>query len=58
MEYIAFDCHKRYTWAVVEDEQGRSWRKSGLSTYLEHGGSFWQAVRVPPVAMDTVATPS
>ena len=23
MEYIAFDCHKRYTWAVVEDEQGR-----------------------------------
>jgi len=21
MEYIAFDCHKRYTWAVVEDEQ-------------------------------------
>ena len=23
MEYIAFDCHKRYTWAVVEDEQGQ-----------------------------------
>ena len=23
MEYIAFDCHKRYTWAVVEDERGR-----------------------------------
>lgn len=22
MEYIAFDCHKRYTWAVVEDERG------------------------------------
>jgi len=22
MEYIAFDCYKRYTWAVVEDEEG------------------------------------
>jgi|GEM_PF-3498507 hypothetical protein len=22
MEYIAFDCHKRYTFAVVEDERG------------------------------------
>ena len=23
MEYIAFDCHKKYTYAVVEDEKGR-----------------------------------
>jgi len=23
MEYIAFDCHKRYTYAVVKDEKGR-----------------------------------
>jgi len=23
MEYIAFDCHKHYTYAVVEDERGR-----------------------------------
>lgn len=22
MQYIAFDCHKRYTWAVVKDERG------------------------------------
>jgi hypothetical protein len=22
MEYIAFDCHKRYTYVVVEDEEG------------------------------------
>ena len=22
MEYIAFDCHKRYTFAVVEDDRG------------------------------------
>jgi len=22
MEYIAFDCHKRHTWAVVESERG------------------------------------
>lgn len=22
MEYIAFDVHKHYTWAVVEDERG------------------------------------
>ena len=23
MEYIAFDCHKKYTYAVVEDEKGQ-----------------------------------
>ncbi len=25
MEYIAFDCHKRYTYAVVENERGIQW---------------------------------
>jgi len=31
MEYIAFDCHKRYTYAVVEDEEGRvKWETRGF----------------------------
>ena len=28
MEYIAFDCHKRYTYAVVEDEDGHMLREA------------------------------
>jgi len=30
MEYIAFYCHKKYTWAVVEDERGRVVREGRI----------------------------
>jgi len=30
MEYIAFDCHKHYTYAVVEDERGRVVREGRI----------------------------
>ena len=56
MEYIAFDCHKRYTYAVVEDEKGRvHWEgkivheRGALAAFLKeecHPGS--------PVAVETV----
>lgn len=30
MEYIAFDVHKHYTWALVEDERGRNKREGKI----------------------------
>ncbi|MEM3658513.1 MAG: hypothetical protein QXQ66_08915 [Candidatus Hadarchaeum sp.] len=30
MEFIAFDCHKRHTYAVVEDGQGRVKREGKI----------------------------
>jgi len=38
MEYIAFDCHKRYTWAVVKDEQGRLVREH-IYVFIKFGGA-------------------
>ena len=55
MEYIAFDCHKKYTYAVVEDKEGRvHWEgkivheRGALAAFLKacHPGS--------PVAVETV----
>jgi len=38
MEYIAFDCHKKYTYAVVEDEEGRVKREGKIV----HEPELWQ----------------
>lgn len=55
MEYIAFDCHKRYTYVVVEDERGRIKRegkipheRGALAAFLAGCGSG------SPVAVETV----
>jgi len=55
MEYIAFDCHKKYTWAVVEDERGRVVRegriphqRGSLREFLSH------CCEGSPVAVETV----
>ena len=55
MEYIAFDCHKRYTWTVVEDEQGQVL----VEERIEHApGALWEFLAVwesgSPVAVETV----
>jgi len=55
MEYIAFDCHKRYTWAVVEDEQGQIL----VEERIEHApGALRESLAVwepgSPVAVETV----
>jgi len=56
MEYIAFDCHKRYTWAVVKEERDRLVRegkiphqRGSLREFLSrcHEGSRWQWRRRP-----------
>jgi transposase len=42
MQYIAFDCHKRYTFASVEDERGKLLRESRI----EHRkGAFAEFLR-------------
>jgi len=56
MEYIAFDCHKRYTYAVVEDEKGRvHWEgkivheRGALAAFLKE-----ECRPGSPVAVETV----
>ena len=55
MEYIAFDCHKRYTWAVVEDQRGLVKREGKIP---HARGALREFLRgcVPgsPVAVETV----
>jgi len=55
MEYIAFDCHKRYTWAVVEDQRGLV-KREGKIPHVR--GALREFLRgcVPgsPVAVETV----
>ena len=49
MEYIAFDCHKKYTYAVVEDEKGRvHWEGK-----IVHERGLWLRPG-SPVAVETV----
>ena len=55
MEYIAFDSHKRYTYAVVEDEQGRiKWE----GKILHERGAIAEFLRTcepgSPVALETI----
>ena len=55
MEYIAFDCHKRYTWAVVEDEQGQilvEERIEHVPGALREFLAVWESGS--PVAVETV----
>ena len=48
MEYIAFDCHKHYTYAVVEDERGRVVREGRIPHERgPYGSSFPAAMRAP-----------
>ena len=55
MEYIAFDCHKRYTFVSVEDAQGRVLNE----TRIEHergalAGFLAERAGGSPVAVETV----
>ena len=55
MEYIAFDCHKRYTWAVVEDERGRVVREGKIPHQRGILREFLSRCREgSPVAVETV----
>ena len=55
MEYIAFDCHKRYTWAVVEDEQGRVVREGKVPHQRGSLREFLSRCQEgSPVAVETV----
>jgi transposase len=55
MQYIAFDAHKRYTWARVEDEHGKAVRQGRI----EHAKAALQKFLADlesgsPVAVETV----
>ena len=55
MQYIAFDAHKRYTWARVEDQSARVRRQERIRH--EHGafGAFLSKCAADsPVAVETV----
>ena len=55
MEYIAFDCHNRYTWAVVEDERGRVVREGKIPHQRGSLREFLSRCRGgSPVAVETV----
>ena len=55
MEYIAFDCHKRYTWAVVEDERGRVVREGKIPHQRGSLREFLSRCQEgSPVAVETV----
>jgi len=55
VEYIAFDCHKRYTWAVVEDEQGEILEEERIE-HVPGAVREFLAGHAPgtPVAVETV----
>jgi len=48
MEYIAFDCHKRYTWAVVEDERGMVKRDEKIPMSVGPSRSSFRCVNRAP----------
>lgn len=55
MQYIVFDCHKRYTYAMVEDSTGKVIREARI----DHGrGALQQFLELhekgAPVAVGTV----
>jgi len=55
MEYIAFDCHKHYTYAVVEDERGRIVREGRIPHERGALREFLSRCREgSPVAVETV----
>ncbi len=55
MQCIAFDAHKRYTWALVDDEQGRTLREERIThrkgTLIEF---LAQCEPGSPVAVETI----
>ena len=56
MEYIAFDCHKKYTYAVVEDEKGRVHWEGRIAHERGALAAFLLEACYPgsPVAVETV----
>lgn len=55
MQYIAFDVHKRYTWATVEDEQARVVRQERINHHHGAVRAFLSACQAgSPVAVETV----
>ena len=55
MEYIAFDVHKRYSWARVEDRWGRVVRQERIEHRRGAFGEFLSGCREPsPAAVETV----
>ena len=37
MEYVGFDCHKHYTYAVVKDERGHGGVRNSVSHFVAWG---------------------
>lgn len=55
MQYIAFDVHKRYTWALVEDERGRIEREGKIPHARGSLREFLKGCEPgSPVAVETV----
>ena len=54
MEYIAFDCHKRYTWAVVKEERDRLVREGKIPHQRGSLREFLSRCREGSPAVETV----